>query len=91
MALEVGVHFFKGHSWFKKDVSHFGGSNRTIFLLEFQAHYVHLYSNCDSARGASSILLLLTDRISLSLFICRYVESKGDRQTDMRQTVTLLI
>ena len=38
-----------------------------IYKLEFQAHYVRLYSSCDSGRVAPSILVLLMDGISLSL------------------------
>ena len=38
--------------------------------LEFQAHYVRLYSSCDCGRVVPLILVLLMDRISLSLIIC---------------------
>ena len=59
------------HSGRKRPFECYSHISHKYFKLEFQAHYVRLYSSCDSdnAGVAPSILVILMNGIALSLFI----------------------
>ena len=58
------------HSGRKRPFECYSHISHKYFKLEFQAHCVRLNSSFDSGRVVPLILVLLMDRISLSLIIC---------------------